>query len=80
MAALAERGLTQVLCEGGPHLFGALTAADAVDEICLTVTPLVAGPGAGRIIAGAPLTDPRRLVLAHLLEEDGNLLHRYARP
>ena len=80
LAALAARGLTQVLCEGGPHLFGALTAADAVDELCLTLSPLVAGPGAGRIIAGAPLPEPRGLTLAHLLEEDGTLLLRYTRP
>lgn len=80
LAALAARGLTQVLCEGGPHLFGALTAADAVDEFCLTISPLIAGPGAGRIIAGAPLPEPRGLTLAHLLEEDGTLLLRYTRP
>jgi riboflavin biosynthesis pyrimidine reductase len=80
LAALAARGLTQVLCEGGPHLFGALTAADAVDELCLTVSPLLAGPGAGRITAGPPVPDPRRLALAHVLEGDGNLLLRYTRP
>lgn len=80
LAALAARGLAQVLCEGGPHLLGALTAADAVDELCLTVSPLLAGPGAGRIIAGAPLTEPRGLTLAHLLEADSNLLLRYTRP
>jgi riboflavin biosynthesis pyrimidine reductase len=80
LAALAERGLTQVLCEGGPHLLGALTAADAVDELCLTVSPLLTGPGEGRITAGPPIPDPRRLALAHVLEGDGNLLLRYTRP
>ncbi len=50
--ALVERGMTQILSEGGPHLFGSLLAADAVDELCLTVAPLLAGPGAGRIVAG----------------------------
>lgn len=80
LARLAERGLTQVLCEGGPHLFGALTAVDAVDELCLTLSPLLAGPGAGRITAGPPIPDPRRLALAHVLEADGNLLLRYTRP
>lgn len=79
LAALAKRGLGQVLCEGGPHLFGALTAADAVDELCLTVSPLIAGPGAGRIIAGASLPEPHGLTLAHLLEESGTLLLRYTR-
>ena len=79
LAALAGRGLTQVLCEGGPHLLGALTAADAVDELCLTVSPLLAGPGAGRITAGPAAPEPRDLALAHVLEADGNLLLRYTR-
>ncbi len=79
LAALAERGLTQVLCEGGPHLFGALTAADLVDELCLTVSPVLAGPGEGRITAGTPVPDPRQLALAHVLESDGNLFLRHTR-
>lgn len=75
---LAERGLRQLLSEGGPHLFGALAAADLVDEVCLTVSPLLAGPGADRIIAG--LGDrPRRFALRHILAEDDVLLLRYTR-
>jgi riboflavin-specific deaminase-like protein len=77
VAALAARGLPQVLCEGGPHLLGALTAADAIDELCLTVAPMLAGPGAGRITEGRPLPDPVRLRLAHVLEGGGNLILRY---
>lgn len=78
LAELAARGLTQVLCEGGPHLLGSLTAADAVDELCLTVSPLLGGPGAGRITAGPP-TAGRDLRLAHVLTADDNLLLRYVR-
>ncbi|GAA4214011.1 pyrimidine reductase family protein [Actinocatenispora rupis] len=78
LADLAGRGLTQVLCEGGPHLLGSLTAADAVDELCLTVSPQLAGPGAGRITAGPPTTG-RGLQLAHVLAADDNLLLRYVR-
>ena len=78
LAELHRRGLTQVLCEGGPHLFGALTAAGLVDEVCLTVSPLLAGAGAGRITAGPPTT-PHGLPLAHVLIEDDTLLLRYSR-
>lgn len=78
LALLRERGLAQILCEGGPRLFGSLTAADAVDELCLTVSPLLAGPGAGRITLGGP-TPARRLTLRHVLEADGALLLRYVR-
>ena len=60
-------------------MFGALTAADLVDELCLTVTPLLAGPGAGRITAGPP-SQPRRLALGHVLVgDDGAVLLRYRR-
>lgn len=80
VARLAERGLRQLLSEGGPHLFGALTAADLVDEVDLTVSPLLAGPGADRIIAGRGHA-PSRLALRHVLVDDqGMLLLRYTRP
>jgi riboflavin biosynthesis pyrimidine reductase len=80
LAELRRRGLEQVLCEGGPHLMGALTAADLVDDFCLTAAPLLAGPGAGRITAGAASPAPRRLELRHVLAAEGMLLTRYARP
>jgi riboflavin biosynthesis pyrimidine reductase len=76
---LAKRGLRQLLCEGGPHLLGSLTAADLVDEMCLTLSPLLAGPGAGRITAGPPVSPVRHLSLRHAVAADGALLLRYAR-
>jgi riboflavin biosynthesis pyrimidine reductase len=78
VAALHGYGLTQLLCEGGPYLFGALTSADLVDELCLTLAPLLAGPGAGRITAGLA-GPPRDLALRHVLSSDGQLLLRYTR-
>lgn len=77
LTALAGRGLARVLCEGGPHLFGALLAAGCVNELCVTVTPMLAGPGPGRMIAGPPIATPAGLRLAHVLEEDGALFTRY---
>jgi riboflavin biosynthesis pyrimidine reductase len=76
-AALAERGLTRVLCEGGPHLFAAAVRAGVVDEVCLSMTPMLSGPGAGRIVAGERLDAPSGLRLIGLLEEDGALFCRY---
>lgn len=52
VAALAARGMPQILCEGGPHLLGALIEADCVDEFCLTVSPVLEGGSAGRITQG----------------------------
>jgi riboflavin biosynthesis pyrimidine reductase len=76
--ALAERGMPQILCEGGPHLFGALLDADLVDELCLSLSPLLVSGGAGRIAQG--LTQhARRMRLVHALPAGDLLLLRYAR-
>lgn len=78
VALLRDRGLRQILSEGGPHLLGGLTAADLVDELCLTVSPVLAGAGAGRITAG-PASPLRRMSLRHVLAADDFLLLRYRR-
>lgn len=79
VAQLRERGLRQILSEGGPRLFGSLTAAGLVDELCLTVSPLLAGPGATRITTGPPIETPQPLTLRHALLADGSLMLRYSR-
>ncbi|MEJ7584318.1 MAG: dihydrofolate reductase family protein [Acidimicrobiales bacterium] len=52
LAALAERGASVVLVEGGPSLNAQMFGADLVDEVCLTVAPLVIGGRSARITAG----------------------------
>src|SRR6202042_3383695 len=52
IAALAERGHRRMLTEGGPRLLAQIAAAGLLDELCLTIGPLLAGPGADRILAG----------------------------
>ena len=76
--ALAERGLRRLVCEGGPTLLGTALAAGIVDELCLTLSPMLTGPGAPRIVDGVLPIDPIRLELRHLLEEEGYLFLRYA--
>jgi riboflavin biosynthesis pyrimidine reductase len=77
--SLRELGYRRILCEGGPRLFGAGVVAGAVDELCLSLTPMLAGPDGGRIIGGEPWPAGLhpRLELAGLLEEDGALFCRY---
>ncbi|MDQ3384586.1 MAG: dihydrofolate reductase family protein [Actinomycetota bacterium] len=77
LAALAERGHRVALCEGGPHLLAQLVAAGVVDELCLTVSPLLVGGSGPRILTGSATTGPVRLVLDSVLEDDGFLLLRY---
>jgi riboflavin biosynthesis pyrimidine reductase len=79
LAELADRGLHRVLCEGGPALFGSLIAADAVDELCLTVAPLLAGGTAGRIAQGPAGSPARPLELVGTLTAGGTLLLHYRR-
>lgn len=76
---LAERGLPQVHCEGGPHLFGSMIAAGAVDELCLTLSAqLEAGLGP-RISNGAQTDVPMHMRLAQVLAGGSTLLLRYVR-
>jgi riboflavin biosynthesis pyrimidine reductase len=76
--ALADRGYQRMLAEGGPHLLAQLVAAGLLDELCLTIGPLLAGPGPNRIVAGTlPAAQPLPLTLAHVLEDNGFLLCRY---
>src|SRR2546430_5356173 len=56
--ALAERGHRRMLAEGGPHLLAQLVEAGLLDELCLTIGPQMAGPGADRIVAGTPRPGP----------------------
>jgi riboflavin-specific deaminase-like protein len=76
--ALHGRGATQLLCEGGPRLFGAMIAADLVDELCLTLSPRLAGGSAGRIAAG-PDGPAREMSLAGILADGDMLFLRYVR-
>jgi riboflavin biosynthesis pyrimidine reductase len=77
---LAARGLTRVLCEGGPTILGSMLRAGAVDELCLSVSPFVMGPGAPRIVDGRPWPDgPATMRLGTVLEEEGALFLRYHR-
>jgi riboflavin biosynthesis pyrimidine reductase len=91
--ALADLGYTSILTEGGPALLGHLVAAGLLDELCLTMSPVLASGPSGRIIAGSPTaggsggSSPQastaaaesRLALAHVLTDDGYLFCRYLR-
>lgn len=79
LAELGRRALHRVTCEGGPHLFGELIAADLVDELDLTIAPLLVGGDAGRIATGPMPKATTRLALAHVLHADDQLMLKYVR-
>ena len=79
ISTLGDRGFRRVLCEGGPQLVHALHAAGVVDEICLTLSPLVIGGYAKRTTTGG-LFDAEHYRLAHCITADDQaLLLRYLR-
>jgi riboflavin-specific deaminase-like protein len=79
IAALGRRGARVVLCEGGPMLSGQLVADGLVDELCLTIAPVLAAGDAARVAYGPPADALTSLRLARVLEEDDVLCLRYAR-
>ena len=79
LKVLAERGLFRVLSEGGPLFLGSLIENGLMDELCLTVAPILVGGASKRIVTGLGHvhTKMRR---AHLLaDDDGYLYTRYVR-
>ena len=82
LAALRARGYELVLCEGGPTLFASFVAAGLVDELFLTVSPLIAGrSGATRLSLadGAELLPGVRVAgdLVSVRRHENHLFLRY---
>jgi riboflavin-specific deaminase-like protein len=76
---LRERyGVRTLLLEGGPTLLGAMLDAGVVDELFLTLAPLIAGVPEPSPVEGGPLPEPLRLGLIGLLEHEAFLFARYA--
>ncbi|MGH3051193.1 MAG: dihydrofolate reductase family protein, partial [Gaiellaceae bacterium] len=80
--ALRTGGHRLILCEGGPTLFGALAEAELVDELFLTLSPVLAGrPAAGgrlSLLEGAGLL-PDRTAGARLLSVRRAASHLFLR-
>jgi riboflavin-specific deaminase-like protein len=74
----ADYGVRMLLCEGGPTLFGSLLREELVDELFLTLAPMLAGGDSGPpITTGPPLSELLELTLLWQLERDGSLFLRY---
>lgn len=75
---LAELGARRVLSEGGPSLNGGLLREGLVDEVFLSVSPLMGG-GDSRGITRGDIPPFQELILRHVLTEDHFLFLRYTR-
>ncbi len=79
LSALKSRGLTRVLTEGGPQLHSTFIEEDLLDELCLSLAPVLVG-GQARRIATGPGQVFTRMRRAHLLTDDAGYLYaRYVR-
>jgi riboflavin biosynthesis pyrimidine reductase len=83
IAALRARGHSLILSEAGPHAFASLVAARVVDELFLTVAPLLAGrraPGGRLGLVEGFEALPDESVAGRLLSvrrDDGHIFLRY---
>jgi riboflavin biosynthesis pyrimidine reductase len=74
----AARGWRRILCEGGPTLHGDLITHDLVDEVCLTIAPVLTSGDAPRIAhSRLPVTHGMRL--GHAVPVGDVLLTRWVR-
>jgi riboflavin-specific deaminase-like protein len=78
LADLRKRGVRALGCEGGPTLLGALVAASLVDELYLTIAPLLTGDEAEpTIVSGGTLPQPVGMELLWTLQSGSELYMRY---
>ena len=72
-----SRAASLVVCEGGPRLLSALVAAGLLDDLILTVAPLVVGGVGPALLTGPALEPPARLALAAAWRSDNHLFLHY---
>jgi riboflavin biosynthesis pyrimidine reductase len=77
LAALGERGVRGVACEGGPSLLRRLLAEGGLDDLLLTVAPLLVAGDAPSILEGSELTPPARLALREMHRADDHIFLHY---
>lgn len=79
LALLRAQGMDRILCEGGPTLLDELVDADAVDEICVTLAPKLAGSQPVGPRGTSRLSVPAALRLEHALAYEDYLFLKYRR-
>jgi 5-amino-6-(5-phosphoribosylamino)uracil reductase len=78
LATFAARGWFRINCEGGPSLHGELVSQGLVDDLCLTIAPVLTAGDAPRIAhSRLPVTDNMRL--AHAVPVGDVLFTRWVR-
>lgn len=68
-----------VLCEGGPGLWGQFVAAGLIDEMSLTLAPMMVAGESVRLAHGPAASPPLEMRLDRILHGDRSLFLRYLR-
>ncbi len=76
LESLYDDGARVVLCEGGPHLLGQLASAGLVDELFLTLAPVLVGGSQTGLLGGVEQMH-RQMRIHHLIEGDDHLMLSY---
>jgi riboflavin biosynthesis pyrimidine reductase len=78
LADLRARGVRALLSEGGPTLFRALLADGLVDELCLTLAPVITASHETGLVEGGALPEVAHFSLTSVRQAGDELLLRYA--
>jgi riboflavin biosynthesis pyrimidine reductase len=76
---LGRRGARAVLCEGGPALLREVIAAGCLDDLFLTVAPLLVAGAGPTILGGEALPEPARLPLREVQRAGDHVFLHYGR-
>jgi riboflavin biosynthesis pyrimidine reductase len=72
-----ERGARAILCEGGPTLLRELVVADCIDDLMLTMAPLLVAGDEPTGLSGPAIDPPGRMSLRAIHRADDHLFLRY---
>jgi riboflavin-specific deaminase-like protein len=73
----ARHGVRRIICEGGPHLNASLASESLIDELFLSISPILVGGSDATILAADLLDEPQAFELAMLLAHDDVLYAHY---
>lgn len=72
-----EHGVRGVTCEGGPHLLRELIVQDSLDDLVITIAPLLVGGDALMTLAGQPLGEIVRMPLTGVHRAENHVFLHY---
>jgi riboflavin biosynthesis pyrimidine reductase len=78
VTALGSVGGGLIVCEGGPTLLGQLAASDLIDDLLLTVSPVLTGGDGTRLLEGS-LVESLKFALVAAHQADQHLFLHYRR-